>query len=413
MRRALIAFACLLCWFPILVQAIRLVSDVDAKHSIELFRSSGQVSEQLVVSIFALMVIVTTGTVIIEVVRLIALHGLRDAIRQAGGRTLTGLVLLGIASIMNVVRGNPVEREDNGSHTQSLALEQVTAGLSAALILNGIREARRRQIMLAVGDDVPAKLSEQSMETAMLLVSAQGRQLEVSGELHAKVSRLCDEVMKYESLNATALPCSQWRVIVRLYGFPLVEDSDGAVAEFRKARALELMSWLVLNRDRMRRSAARTAMWEMNCTDATFSTVVSDLRRSLSCLVSSPSEELLPITFSDELPLSGTVCSDFDLLIHHHRQFRMEPVKHRDDVVTLLRGVRDLPFAGTSYLWPDLDGSTTRLVVTAVSAAQDLATWALEAGDPEALMVSTTAGLRLLPGDEQLLKLQRSTLASR
>ena len=162
-----------------------------------------------------------------------------------------------------------------------------------------------------------------------------------------------------------------------------MEDSDGAVAEFRKARALELMSWLVLNRDRMRRSAARTAMWEMNCTDATFSTVVSDLRRSLSCLVSSPSEELLPITFSDELPLSGTVCSDFDLLIHHHRQFRMEPVKHRDDVVTLLRGVRDLPFAGTSYLWPDLDGSTTRLVVTAVSAAQDLATWALEAGDPE------------------------------
>jgi len=154
------------------------------------------------------MVIVTTGTVIIEVVRLIALHGLRDAIRQAGGRTLTGLVLLGIASIMNVVRGDPVEREDNDSHTQSLALEQVTAGLSAALILDGIREVRRRQIMLAVGDDVPAKLSEQSMETAMLLVSAQGRQLEVSGELHAKVSRLCDEVMKYESLNATALPCS-------------------------------------------------------------------------------------------------------------------------------------------------------------------------------------------------------------
>gem|GEM_PF-3296219 len=48
-----------------------------------------------------------------------------------------------------------------------------------------------------------------------------------------------------------------------------------------------------------------------------------------------------------------------------------------------------------------------------MSAAQDLAAWALEAGDPEALMVSTTAGLRLLPGDEQLLKLQRSTLASR
>lgn len=51
--------------------------------------------------------------------------------------------------------------------------------------------------------------------------------------------------------------------------------------------------------------------------------------------------------------------------------------------------------------------------MTAVSAAQDLATWAIEVGDTEALMVSTTAGLRLLPGDEQLLKLQRSHLARR
>lgn len=242
MRRALFASVCLLGWIPILIQAIRLVSDVDTMDAIETLRSSGQVSDQLVVSVFALAVIVATGVVVIEVAGLIAVHGLREAIQEAGGRKITGLVLLGFASIMSVIRGHSVERDGNDLQKQSLTLEQVTAGFSAALALSAIRETRHRQMMLTGGDVVPAKLSEQSMDTAMLLVSAKGRQLEVTGELHEKVTRLCDEVTTYERLNASPLPDGRRDAVVRLYGYPLVEDLDGAIAEFRKARALELVS---------------------------------------------------------------------------------------------------------------------------------------------------------------------------
>jgi len=413
MRRVLLSLALLFAWVPLLVQAVRILGDTNLVESWERLLEGGQIDEQLVTSTFSVVVIATTIWVAVQLARLITVHGLRGAIREVGSRTLAGLVLLAIASIMSLFRGVSLERGHSDVRTGSLDLEQVIAGMSSAGILSAIRTRRRQQMAISHPDRVPVKLSEESMETAMLLFATEGQHLQLSTELDMRVTRLCEEIETYEVLKSDKSLISDRQVVVRLFGFPLVESANGIPAQFRKARALELISWLVLNRDRMRRSAARTAMWEMNCTDATFSTVVSDLRRGLAELMASSGEELLPITFSDELPLADIVCSDFDLLLHHQRGLRDEPESHREDVVALLRGVRDLPFAGTSYLWPDLDGSTTRLVVTAVSTAQDLATWAIEVGDTEALMVSTTAGLRLLPGDEQLLKLQRAHLARR
>ena len=247
----------------------------------------------------------------------------------------------------------------------------------------------------------------------MLLVSTEDKQLELTPELNERVTRLYEEVDTKEQLVVDTVDVNRRMVLVRLYGYPLVENNAGDTATFRKARALELLTWLVLNRDRMRRSAARTAMWDMNCTDATFSTVVSDLRRALGEIGAGASDDFLPVTFSDELPLSEFICSDFDLLVQRRQKFLSDPLNGRDGVVSALQGVRDLPFAGTNYSWPDLDGSTTRLVVTAIAAAQEVATWAEDNGDIDALMISTTAGLRLLPGDRDLLKLQRSHLARR
>lgn len=413
MRRFLLAGALSCAWFPLLVQAIHLLGQADLLQSWERLLESGQIDEQLVTSTISIVVVAMTIWVSVEVASLIAVHGLGGAIREVSNRTLVGFILLAITSVISGFRGISTERGHSDAQMRSLELEQVTAGMSSAVILSAIRTRRRQQIALCLPDKVPAKLSEESMETAMLLVATETQHLQLSADIDARVTKLCEEIETYENPPADTRTISDLKVVVRLYGFPLVESSQGVLAQFRKARALELISWLVLNRDRMRRSAARTAMWEMNCTDATFSTVVSDLRRGLTDLTSSSSDEILPITFSDELPLADSVCSDFDLLVHHQGGFRHAPEKHRQDVVALLRGVRDLPFAGTSYMWPDLDGSTTRLVVTAVSAAQDLATWAIGAGDTEALMVSTTAGLRLLPGDEQLLDLQRSHLARR
>jgi two-component SAPR family response regulator len=200
------------------------------------------------------------------------------------------------------------------------------------------------------------------------------------------------------------------QIIVHLFGYPLVRNKEGLTAEFRKKRALELLTWLSLNRDRARRSAARTAMWEIAINDSTFSTVVSDMRRGLSVLGSSmATDSLVPITYNDDIPLSVHVMSDADILADALHMFQQDE-SYADDLLNCLQWLRDVPFAGTSYSWADLDGSTTRLVILGVTAATEVARWAIEHQNTDALTSAVRAGLRVMPGNEELLELQRSAL---
>lgn len=68
--------------------------------------------------------------------------------------------------------------------------------------------------------------------------------------------------------------------------------------------------------------------------------------------------------------------------------------------------IRGLPFAGTSYLWPDADGITSRLVLLATTAAGELAGHALSIGDTDLVFWSTGQGLKVLPGHEELIGLR-------
>ena len=64
-----------------------------------------------------------------------------------------------------------------------------------------------------------------------------------------------------------------------------VVDADGATAAFERSKALELIAWLALHRDRSTRAGARTALWELDVRDATFANVVSEARRAMARLV--------------------------------------------------------------------------------------------------------------------------------
>lgn len=202
------------------------------------------------------------------------------------------------------------------------------------------------------------------------------------------------------------------RVIVRVFGYPVVESVTGQAAVFRKNRALELLTWLVLNRERMRRSAARTAMWEGVVSDSSFATIVSDARRGLSevCAGTDP-REWMPPTFSDELPLSQLVVCDADLLQSALTKFRREPGAYCALVLHHLDSVRDLPFAGTNYRWPDLDGTTTRLVMLVLTAVNEVVEHSLQSDDRRVAMRALSAGLRMMPGDETLIRLQKQLCA--
>jgi len=202
------------------------------------------------------------------------------------------------------------------------------------------------------------------------------------------------------------LAVTEWLLVVKLFGYPIVENEAGDVALFRKRRALELLTWLALNRDRSRRSAARTAMWDLDIADSTFSTIVSDMRRGLAEIdQQSPRSDWSPTTYSDEIPLNPRVITDDVLMTDALESFRKDS-KNSSEIVRALSHVRDVPFAGTSYSWADLDGTTTRLVILATTAAIEVASWALNVEDSAAFEVAITAGLRVFPGHEKLLALQ-------
>ena len=205
-----------------------------------------------------------------------------------------------------------------------------------------------------------------------------------------------------------AVPSSSWRIVVRLVGEPLAESRDGTAAVFGKKRSMELLAWMVLNRDRLSRSAARNSMWDVSVADSTFGTVLTDLRRGLSRLAPAPTDQgWCPATFTDRLVLAEGIVSDVDMLRAALGSARKE------DLVRELSRVRDVPFAGTAYLWADLDGSTTRTVITVLDAVDALVRIGTEDGDQQAVLTAVRAGLRVMPGDEGLLRTLDSLVPGR
>ena len=77
--------------------------------------------------------------------------------------------------------------------------------------------------------------------------------------------------------------------------------------------------------------------------------------------------------------------------------------------VSLLRG---LPFQGSVYRWPDPEGLTSELVILATSAAAELYRAYLEIADLPGVMWATGQGVRVLPGDEELIALRMKARAA-
>lgn len=201
-------------------------------------------------------------------------------------------------------------------------------------------------------------------------------------------------------------------VMVRVYGYPTVETSDGSTAVFRKNRALELLVWLALNKERPRRSAARTALWEYAVSDATFSTVFSDMRRGLQEISprSSTTDWFRP-TYTDAITIDSELVTDAEMLGRSLERFRQDESTW-PALADMLFSIRDAPFAGTGFSWADLDGTTTRLTILAIEASSTLANWARGRGDITLALQATSIGLRVLPGCEELLEIEQSFLPS-
>ena len=199
-----------------------------------------------------------------------------------------------------------------------------------------------------------------------------------------------------------------WSLLVRLLGPVEVVDGAGRPAGFERSKTLELIAWLTLHRERSTRVGARTALWELDVRDATFANVVSEARRAMARLVDPPDgEEWLGRTLTDVLPLHAGVVSDADLVRARLRRARLQPPELAIDTLRpAVELIRDLPFAGTGYLWPDAEGITSNLVLLATSAATELAGHHLSMGDVDGVFWATGQGLKVLPGHEELIALR-------
>jgi DNA-binding SARP family transcriptional activator len=200
----------------------------------------------------------------------------------------------------------------------------------------------------------------------------------------------------------------EWSLMVRLFGPVDVVDRDGRAAVFERSKTRELLAWLATHRERSTRAAARTALWELDVRDATFSNVVSEARRAMARLVPPPDGgEWLARTLTESLPLHPAVVTDVDLVEWRLATARCQPPELA--IATLMPAaelIRGVPFEGTTYLWPDAEGLTSRLVLLATSVTAELAGHHLALGDVDGVFRATDRGLRVLPGHEGLIALR-------
>jgi nucleoid-associated protein YgaU/two-component SAPR family response regulator len=197
-------------------------------------------------------------------------------------------------------------------------------------------------------------------------------------------------------------------IVVGLIGGVEVHARTGEPGNFERSKTVELIAWLTTHRDRATRSGARTALWDLDVRDATFANVVSEARRALARLVPPPDgEEWVARTLTEQLPVHDLVVTDAELVEDRLAHARVQPPSQAIETLRpAVELVRDMPFAGTSYLWPDAEGITSNLVLLAITATAEFAGHALSLGDTDGVFWATGKGLRVLPGHEELIALR-------
>jgi len=344
-----------------------------------------------------------------------------EAIRGEPGTRFAGLFVAfrrPMTYLMSVVAISPQAAPisvTSQSH-QSMPIQSVLSPAIAAAALSAILRKRRDQVRHLRSPD---SLTDDEIKVLHQLVQVAGdctrnTSLQDDEKFPPEVETLLIAVDRLAAQSSDTADASDydWTLALQIFGYPQVVNRSGETARFDKRRALELVTWMTLNRDRSRRSAARTAIWDEEISDSTFSTILSAMRRGLSHIDNTATgTEWSPPTYSDDLVLSSRIISDDVLLSNALKKFRTDE-SHLLEVLKYLSWIRDVPFAGTAYSWADLDGTTTRLVILALTASREVATWASGRRDMESMNIAISAGLRVMPGDEELLALQASFVRS-
>ena len=224
-----------------------------------------------------------------------------------------------------------------------------------------------------------------------------------------------DESSDAATLVDSSFDEPEYQLLVSVLGQVRVQSAAGEPVAFERSKAQELVVWLSQHRHRPTRASARTALWDLAVRDATFSNVVSDARRAMAKVVAPPpGQEWIGRTMNEDLPLHQLVVSDAELL--SLRVAAARGLGATAAIAVLRPGVErvsGMPFAGTAYLWPDAEGTTSALVLLATSAAAELAARYLSVDDVDGVFWATGQGLKVLAGHEELIALRMRAHAHR
>ena len=281
-----------------------------------------------------------------------------------------------------------IDSEDVSSVREHLALAEEALGVN-------------------VSGDQPATLIRDTYGWKMS-TGERVRPFAFSAEDKFSYSRLISECREIRDVSspARAVP-GNWSMCVRLLGPIEARWADDSEVIFRKSKPLELLTWLVTHPDRPTRGAARTAMWMIDVQSSYFNNVVSELRAVLGSSSVGDERDLLEKSSQDRLILDERVVSDADILRVALDRFRQGSTREtRADLRAALSLVRNLPFTGSEYLWPDPEGITSNLVHLVMSASIEFAEDAVLRNDIDDVYFATDKGLRMFPGDEELLTLR-------
>jgi len=196
---------------------------------------------------------------------------------------------------------------------------------------------------------------------------------------------------------------SDWKICVRIMGPVEIADSRWETLRFERSKSAELLTWLVMHRDRPTRIAARTALWEVSIEDSTFNNVVSGVRK----VINQDGTNLLGRENNDVFRIGSEVVTDVEILEaaieKAKREGGEEEFSNLRDALDL---VRDLPFAGEDYVWADTEGITSNVVLTIITGSLMLSDFYMSKKDLNGVFWATGQGLKALRGHEALIALR-------
>ena len=208
-------------------------------------------------------------------------------------------------------------------------------------------------------------------------------------------------VNRSENYNISRI--GDWQICVRIMGPVEIATRSWETLRFERSKSAELLTWLVMHRERPTLIAARTALWEVSIEDSTFNNVVSGVRRAIN----QNGQNLLGKESNDVFRIGSEVITDVEIL-----QIAIEnaEIKGGDQDFLALREalelVRDLPFAGENFVWADTEGITSNVVLTIITGALLLSDFYMSQQDLSGVFWATGQGLKALRGHEALIALR-------